>query len=92
MRQRLVHVDPLCAARLGAALALTFGLLALPFLYYAFVVAPVGIGFSPLVVLLSPVLLAGLGLTAAALACGLFNWLAARFGGLEVDFRDVGAD
>ena len=90
MKQRLVHVDPLCAARLGAALSFTFGLLALPFLYYTFVVAPVGLGFSPLVVLLAPFLLAGLGLATAALACGLFNGLAARFGGLEVDFRDVG--
>ncbi|HEX5005041.1 MAG TPA: hypothetical protein VFV65_06980 [Gemmatimonadales bacterium] len=91
MKYRLVHVDPLCAARLVAVLCFVVGIAVLPFLYYGFVVAPQGRGFSRLVILLTPFLLAGCGLALSAIASGLFNWLAGRFGGLEVELLDLGA-
>lgn len=89
MKQRLVHVDPLCAARLGGLMGLLVGLLALPFLYLRLVVRPEGLGFSAGVVLLEPLLVSGIGFAFAVSGCLLFNWLAARFGGLEVEFRDA---
>ncbi len=89
MRQRLVRVDPLCAARVIALLYFVLGLLALPFLYLGFVVSPEGVGFSPGVILLEPLLFSGFGFASTALGCGLFNALAHRFGGLEIELAEV---
>lgn len=89
MKHRLVRVDPLCAARLVALLYFVFGLAALPFLYFVFVLTPEGIGFSAGVVLLEPLLLSGFGFATTVVACMTFNALAGRFGGLEVEFAEV---
>lgn len=91
MKQRLVHVDPLCAARLGGLMGFLLGLMALPFIYLSFVVRPERLGFSAGLVLLEPLLVSGIGFAFAVLGCLLFNWLAARFGGLEVEFRELDA-
>lgn len=89
MKQRVVRVDPLSAARVVALLYFIIGVIALPFLYLGFVVTPTGLGFSPGLVFLEPFLLSGIGFASTALACALFNSLAGRFGGLEIDLRDV---
>jgi len=90
MKQRLVRVDPLCAARVAALLTFLPGLAVLPFLHLAFVAEPERLGFSGTVVFLIPVLISGLAFALAAIGCFLFNWLASRFGGLEIELRDVG--
>ena len=86
MKQRLVRIDPLSAARVVGLLYFLVGLLALPFVYSMFVLTPEGIGFSPTIVLVEPFLLSGIGYASTAAGCVLFNWLAGRLGGLEVEF------
>lgn len=86
MKQRLVRIDPLSAARVVGLLYFLVGLLALPFVYSMFVLTPEGIGFSPTIVLVEPFLVSGVGYATTAVSCVLFNWLAGRFGGLEVEF------
>lgn len=88
MRQRITRVDPLGAARLAALLHFLIGLMILPFLYFAFVLTPTGIGFSAAMVLLVPVLLGGFAFALASVGCLLFNWLAGRYGGLEIEMAE----
>jgi hypothetical protein len=87
VKQRLVRIDPLAAARVVGLLYFLIGLLALPFVYFMFVLTPEGIGFSPTIVLLEPFLLSGVGYASTAVGCVLFNWLAGRLGGLEVELE-----
>ena len=87
MKFHLVRIDPFRAARVAAAMYFLVGLAILPFLYFAFVVAPTGIGFSLSIILLSPFLTSGLGYASTALGCMFYNWLAGRFGGLEVELH-----
>jgi hypothetical protein len=87
MKYHLVRIDPFRAARVAAAMYFLVGLAILPFLYFAFVMAPDGIGFSRGVILLSPFLTSGIGYASTAVVCFVYNWLAGRLGGFEVDLH-----
>ena len=87
MKYHLTRIDPFRAARVAAAMYFLVGLVILPFLYFAFVVAPEGIGFSRTIILLSPFLTSGIGYASTAIGCFFYNWLAGRLGGFEVDLH-----
>jgi hypothetical protein len=61
----------------------------LPFLYYKFILTPRQLGFSWGLIALVPFFLGGVGYAVTALGCFLFNALAARFGGLEIELVDL---
>jgi hypothetical protein len=82
---RLVRVDPLQAAKIAAALYFLVGLVVTPFVFYAYVISPVGIGFSPRFVLGLPFLYAGVGFAFTALASATYNALARWLGGVEIE-------
>lgn len=87
MKYHLLRIDPFRAARIAGVLYFLVGLTILPFFYFAFVVAPEGIGFSRGIILLSPILISGIGYASTALGCFFYNWLAGRLGGFEVDLH-----
>lgn len=87
MKCHLVLIDPFRAARVAAAMYFLVGLAILPFLYFAFVLAPDGIGFSRGIILISPLLTSGIGYASTAVVCFFYNWLAGRLGGFEVDLH-----
>jgi len=88
MAQRLTRIDPLQAAKIAGVLYFLVGLLATPFFYYAYVISPEGLGFGPGFVLGLPFLYAGIGFAFTALACGCYNILARRLGGIEIELSD----
>jgi hypothetical protein len=92
MQYHLVRIDPFRAARVAAALYFLVGLAILPFLYFAFVVAPDGLGFSASIILLFPFFISGMGFASTALGCYLYNRVAARLGGFEVHLHEQGPD
>lgn len=90
MKYHLVRIDPFRAARIAAAMYFLVGLAILPFLYFAYVIAPDGLGFSRTVILLSPFLTSGLGYATTTLGCFFYNWVAVRLGGVEMDLSHQG--
>lgn len=87
MKYHLVRIDPFRAARMAAAMYFLVGLAILPILYFAYVIAPEGIGFSATVILVSPFLTAGLGFASTALGCVFYNWLVGHLGGFEIELH-----
>jgi len=87
-----MRIDPLQAAKMAAVLYFLVGLLVTPFLYYAYVISPEGLGFGPGFVLSLPFLYAGIGFAFTALACGCYNLLARRMGGIEIELSDASSD
>ncbi len=92
MKYHLVRIDPLRAARIAAAMYFLVGLAILPFVYVAFVLAPDGLGFSLELVLLSPFLTAGLGFASTTLGCFVYNWMARRVDGVELEMHRESGD
>jgi len=92
MAQRLTRIDPLQAAKMAAVLYFLLALLVTPLLYYAYVISPEGLGFGPGFVLGLPFLYAGIGFAFTALACGCYNMLARRMGGIEIELSDASSD
>jgi hypothetical protein len=85
MVHRLVRVDPLQAAKISAALYFLVGLLVTPFFYFSYVIAPAGLGFTPGLIVGLPFLYAGVGFAFTALGCAVYNALARRLGGVEIE-------
>jgi hypothetical protein len=87
MKYHLVRIDPLRAARVAALMYFVVGLAILPVLYFVYVLAPEGIGFSTGMVLLSPFLTAGVGFASTAFGCLVYNWLAKHIEGFEIELH-----
>jgi hypothetical protein len=89
MLHRLTRIDPLQAAKISGALYFLVGILVTPFFYYAYVISPEGLGFAPGFILGLPFLYAGIGFAFTALACGCYNILARRLGGIEIELSSA---
>jgi hypothetical protein len=79
MTKEIAYLHPAHTAR---ALVLVYLCFSLPVVGLFFFVGFVRYGELPTVVVLS-------GLGALWLACRAYNWVAARFGGIEIVLRDV---
>lgn len=87
MTKEIAYLHPAHTAR---ALVLVYLCFSLPVVGLLFFVGFVRYGELPTVVVLSGLILNALvGFGALWLACRAYNWVAARFGGIEIVLRDV---
>ncbi len=87
MYQEIAYLHPVKTAR---ALVLVYLSISLPVLALALFVEYSREGDIPLVIWLTAIILnALLGFGLLWLACKAYNWIAARFGGIEVHIREL---
>ncbi|WP_426394031.1 hypothetical protein ACS7SF_03245 [Ralstonia sp. 25C] len=86
-KQEIVYLHPAHTAR---ALMLVYLCFSLPIVGLVFFTGFVRTGELPAIAILSGLILNALiGFGALWLGCHAYNWVAARFGGIEIALRDV---
>lgn len=89
MNQEIAYLHPVKTAR---ALVLVYLCFSVPIVSMALVVAYIRYGDLPGITVFSALILNALiGFGLLWLACKAYNWVAARFGGIEVHIRDLPA-
>jgi hypothetical protein len=86
-KREIISVDPLHTAK---TLILVYMCFSLPVVGLFFIDAYFRAGEIPLFVVLYGVFLnAVLGFTVLWLACRVYNWVAGKFGGIELDLKEL---
>jgi hypothetical protein len=86
-KREIISVDPLHTAK---TLILVYMCFSLPVVGLFFIDTYFRVGEIPLFVVLYGVFLNGiLGFTILWLACKVYNWVAAKFGGIELDLKEL---
>ncbi len=94
MRKRIRRIGVFQTAKLSSVLYGAMGLLAVPFILVASMLAPrstglPGLGLGVIGSLMLPVIYAVFGFIFTALACAVYNMAAGAFGGIEFKVEDV---
>ena len=94
MRKRIRRIGVFQTAKLSSVLYGAMGLLAVPFILVASMLAPrstglPGLGLGVIGSLMLPVIYAVFGFIFTALACAVYIIAASAFGGIEFELEDV---
>jgi hypothetical protein len=89
-KREIISVDPIHTAK---TLVLVYMCFSLPVIGLFFIDAFLRYGEIPLFVVLYGVFLnIVLGFAILWLACKVYNWVAAKFGGIELDLKEISED
>lgn len=89
-KREIISVDPIHTAK---TLVLVYMCFSLPVIGLFFIDAFLRYGEIPLFVVLYGVFLnIILGFAVLWLACKVYNWVAAKFGGIELDLKEISED
>jgi hypothetical protein len=89
-KREIISVDPIHTAK---TLVLVYMCFSLPVIGLFFIDAFLRYGEIPLFVVLYGVFLnIVLGFAVLWLACKVYNWVAAKFGGIELDLKEISED
>jgi hypothetical protein len=89
-KREIISVDPIHTAK---TLVLVYMCFSLPVIGMFFIDAFLRYGEIPLFVVLYGVFLnIVLGFAVLWLACKVYNWVAAKFGGIELDLKEISED
>jgi hypothetical protein len=89
-KREIISVDPIHTAK---TLVLVYMCFSLPVIGLFFIDAFLRYGEIPLFVVLYGVFLnVVLGFAVLWLACKVYNWVAAKFGGIELDLKEISED